>query len=371
MDIIINKKPVSVPVLPILALVSTVILFFMSARVATIEGDELGVFVSNLTGKVSVDLSSGSSVYNGLFTDFYALKKSERTIEMIKKNNDHVRIKTGDGSDIQLDVFVTYRLIPAKREIEVILSECGLSKVVPYGGRNELVDAYHERWIREYSRSIVRHVFGELKPKEFYDSGKRDAQAEKSRIELNEELNPHGIMITKVVPGEYTYYEAYKQLIDDKKAADQEVENQVAEAETALEDQKRQTTEADATVKVEIAQMNGILEKELLAAQAEDRKARLGVEAKAYQITTGGDAQFTKTKNQALALFALAEAEAEGLQKLAKSLSGDGGINLVKLKYAEVLRGAKVSGVPYAVDPRIQKVEIDTNGRLSGNGGKK
>ncbi len=371
MDIIINKKPVSVPVLPLLAVISAVILFFMSARIATIEGDELGVFVNNLTGEVDVDLNSGSSVYNGLFTDFYALKKSERTIEMVKQHNDHVRIKTGDGSDIELDVFVTYRLIPAKKEIARIVSECGLGKVRPYGGTNELVDAYHERWIREYSRSIVRHVFGELDPKEFYDSGLRDQKASASLDELNSELNAHGIMITQVVPGEYTYYKEYKLLIDDKKAADQEVENQVAEADTAREDQKRQTTVADAKVKVEIAEMSGTLAKELLSAQAEDRKARLGVEAKAYQIKTQGDAQFTKTKNAALAKFALAEAEAEGLQKLAKSLSGEGGINLVKLQYAEVLRGANVTGVPYATDPRIQKVELDTNGRFSANGGKK
>ena len=93
-------------------------------------------------------------------------------------------------------------------------------------------------------------------------------------------------------------------------------------------------------------------------------------EAKAYQIKTAGDAQFTKTKNEAVGKFALADAEAEGLKKLAASLSGDGGINLVKLKYAEVLRGATLSGVPYSTDPRIQKVELDTNGKL-GIGGKK
>ena len=371
MDIIINKKPVAVPVLPILALIATVILFFMSARVATIEGDELGVFVSNLTGKVDVDLQSGSSVYNGLFTDFYTLKKSERTIEMVKAHNDHVRIKTGDGSDIELDVFVTYKLIPAEKEIAMIINECGLSKVQPYGQGNELVDAYHERWIREYSRSIVRHVFGELDPKEFYDSGLRDQKAAKALDELNQELNSHGILITQVVPGEYTYYKEYKLLIDEKKAADQEVENQVAEAETAREDQKRQTTEADAKVKVEIAQMKGVLDKELLSTEAEDRKARLGVEAKAYQIKIAGDAQFTKTKNAALGQYALAEAEAEGLKKLAASLSGEGGMNLVKLQYAEVLRGAKVTGVPYATDPRIQKIELDTNGKLGSAGGKK
>ena len=233
-----------------------------------------------------------------------------------------------------------------------------------------MVDAYHERWIREYSRSIVRHVFGELTPKEFYDASKRDGKANQAKTELNKELEPHGIQVTQVVPGEYSYYKEYKDLIDQKKAADQEVENQIAEAQTALEDQKRQTTEAEATVKVEIAQMKGVLDKELLATQAEDKKARLGVEASAYQIKTNADAAFTKAKNEAIAKFAIADAEAEGLKKLAASLAGEGGLNLVKLKYAEVLRGAKVSGVPYATDPRIQKVELDTKGKpVGGNGG--
>ena len=82
--------------------------------------------------------------------------------------------------------------------------------------------------------------------------------------------------------------------------------------------------------------------------------------ASAYTKKTDADAQLTKAKNQSQAQFALASAEAEGLSKLAKSLAGDGGLNLVKLKYAEVLKGARISGVPYSTDPRIQKVEIDT-----------
>lgn len=376
MDIIINKKPVSVPFMPILALFAVIVLAFMSARIASVQGDEVGVFINNLTGSVTVKLDSGSSVYNGLFTDFYQLKKTERTISMVKSHNDQVRIKTGDGSDIDLDVYVTYKLIPSEKDIAQIVKECGLTKVIPYGAQfnrenpNEEVDAYHETWIRDFSRSIVRHVFGELDPKEFYDAGMRDKKAEDSRTELNQELNQHGIEITKVVPGEYTYYAEYKKLIDDKKAADQEVENQIAEASTAREDQKRQTTEADAKVKAQIAQTKGLLEKEYLAAEAEARKETLGVEAEAYQVRTNAEAQFTRAQNSAKATLALSAAEAEGLKKLAESLSGEGGMNLVKLKYAEVLKTAKISGLPYSTDPRIQKVELDTNGRL-GNGGNK
>jgi hypothetical protein len=55
-----------------------------------------------------------------------------------------------------------------------------------------------------------------------------------------------------------------------------------------------------------------------------------------------------------------AEAEAEGMRRLAESLVGEGGANLVKLRYAEALKKAVITGVPYATDPRIQRVDINT-----------
>lgn len=370
MDIIINKKPVSVPILPILATISVLVLGLMSVSVGSVGGNEIGIFVNNLTGKISVTLQTGSSVYNGLFTNFYTLGKEERTIKMEVAQNDAVRVKTGDGSDIELDVQINYKMIAAEKDIAVVAQECGLMKVPAYGANRrrgaELVDAYHEKWVRDYSRSIVRHVFGELSPKEFYNSTKRDQKADQARDELNTVLAPHGIEITNVVAVGYLYYKEYKELIDDKKAADQEVENQREEKITAQKDQERLVMEAEAVVKVRIAEMKGVLDKEFLSAQAEDAKARLGVEAEAYQKTTEADALFTKAQNESKGNFALASAEAEGLKKLAESLAGTGGINVVKLKYAEVLAGATISGVPYSTDPRIQKVELDAKNVSTG-----
>jgi regulator of protease activity HflC (stomatin/prohibitin superfamily) len=293
---------------------------------------------------------------------------------MNQANNDAVRVKTGDGSDIELDVDINYRIKADQQSIEAIVRECGLDKVVPYGaatsrrGSNEdLIDAYHERWVRDYSRSITRHVFGELTPMQFYDAGMRDSQAQKALLELNQMLDSHGLLVTQVVPGEYSYYDEYKQLIDDKKAADQEVENQIEEAKTARKNQERQVMEAEATVKARIAEMKGTLEKEYLTAEGQAAKARLGVEAEAYSKQMQGDAKLTKASNEAMALFALASAEAEGLGKLAASLSGEGGLNLVKLRYADVLKTARISGLPYSTDPRIQKVELNTgNATLGG-----
>ena len=54
MDIIINKKPVSLPLLPIVAGVFAVILLLMAMRIGRVEADEVGVFVNNLSGDVDV-----------------------------------------------------------------------------------------------------------------------------------------------------------------------------------------------------------------------------------------------------------------------------------------------------------------------------
>lgn len=363
MDIIINKKPVKVPLLPILAGISLLILVLTSFRLASIKGDEVGVFVNNLTGKVTADLTTGSKPYNGLYTDFYILKKGERTISMSRETNDQVRVKTGDGSDIEFDVEINYRMSYDAASVLAIVEECGLGKVEAYSARpgaSELVDAYHEKWMREYSRSIVRHVFGELNPKTFYEADQRAAKAQQAADELNAALNPHGLTVTTVVPGDYTYYKEYKELIDEKKAADQDVDIQKQKAVTAMRDQERQIKEAEAVVKAETAKMEGTLRKELLGAEAEANKARLGVDAEAYQTRINAEAKLTQAKNNAEGQFALASAEAEGLKKLASSLSGEGGVNLVKMSYAQILRQARISGVPYATDPRIQKVELDT-----------
>ena len=378
MDIIINKKPVSLPILPLVAGVFALILLLMAMRIGRVESDEVGVFVNNITGTVDVTTQTGSQFYNGLWTDFYSIKKTEQTIRM--EGDDAVRIKTQVGTDVQLDVFINYRLTRNSAVIgSAVIPECGADKVLPRRTSRRVapqrMDAYRVKWIREYSRSIIRHVFGEMNTDDFYNAEKRANKARQAKDELNATLKEkHGIEITLVVPSEFRFYKEYEDKIDAKKEADQEVQTQIKEAEAALKAQKKETVTATAEANVEIAQMDGTLQQELLAMEAEADKSRLNAEAYAYSIKTDGDARLIKAQNDAQARLALATAEAEGLRKIAESLAGGGGANLVKLELAKALKGATIRGVPYATDPRIQKVEIDTkNADFGGNqkGGKR
>ncbi|MHC4077261.1 MAG: SPFH domain-containing protein [Planctomycetota bacterium] len=377
MDIIINKKLVSIPLLPIVAAVFLLILLLMGMRIGKVQADEVGVFVNNFTGDVEVTTQTGSTFYSGLWMDFYSIKKTEQTIRM--EGDDAVRIKTKDGSDVSLDVFINYRLTSSSAVIaSAVIPECGADKVIPRRTSRRVtpqrMDAYRVKWIREYSRSIIRHVFGEMDTDDFYDAAKRADKGRQATSEINAALKEeHGIETTLVVPDKFRFYTEYEEKIAAKKAADQEVQSQIEEAAAALKTQEKETVTATAEANVAIAQMEGTLRQELLAMEAEAAKARLNVEAYAYSIKTDADARFIKAQNDAQGRLAVAKAEAEGLRKIAESLAGGGGANLVKLELAKTLKGATISGVPYATDPRIQKVEIDTkNADLGGSrkGGK-
>lgn len=371
MDIIIKRRPVTIPLLPIVAFAVLVLLAFFTARVGRIQGNQIGVLVNNLTGSIEVRTQTGAFLYNGLITDAYTLDNSIQTIRMVRDTGDEVRIKTDDGSDVTMDVEVNYRLVQDATLIrDRVVPESGLSQIMVRDERaRELVDAYKAKWVRDYARSVVRYVFGELETGAFYDAARRDARARTAVEELNRLLNPHGIEVREVVPDKFKFYEEYEKIIADQKAADQEVESQRKLAEAALEDQKRRETEATAAANIEIARVKGDLEKELLAAQAEAERETLAAQAYAYSAKQGADAKFYKDTNDAQSMLARAQAQAEGLKKLADSLSGEGGKNVVKLEYATVLQRAVLSGLPYATDPRIQKVEIAPAAGAAGSRG--
>ncbi len=357
MDIVINRRPVSIPILPIVTGIFLVVLAFMSMRIENVEASQIGIMVNNLSGNVDVTTETGAHVYNGLYTDFYLLDNSTQTLRMAgdQGRGDQVNVKTDDGSDVSLDVELNYRLVQAPEVIrDVVVSESGL---LIRQGREE-VERYKLKWVRDYARSVVRYKFGELNTSEFYESDKRDTKARESEAELDRLLMPHGIDVVRVVPEAFSFYAEYETLVKDKQAADQEKDSQEQRANAARETQQLRTTEATAEANVQIARIRGELEKRVLEAQAAASKETLAAEAYAYSVKTAADAEFYKAKNDAQAIVAKATAEAQGLSQLATSLSGSGAANLVKLEYAKALQKATITGIPYAIDPRIQKVEI-------------
>ena len=341
---------ISVPVLPLVAALLLTILVLRTMRIGRIAGSEIGVFVNNLTGRIEVQVRPGSQFYCGLYNDFYVIDNTVQSLRLADAGGrkEGLDIKTRDGSDVSLDVALNYRLMQDPEIIRTrVIPECGLEP-----------DGYKVTWIRDYARAVVRYKFGELKTDEFYTSSGRDKKAKEAEDELNALLRPHGIEILNVVPDRFRFYAEYEKKISEKKSADQEVQSQIQFAKTAQESQKMREVEATATSNVEIAKVDGELKKQKLQMDAEAGKSKLEAEAYSFTTKAQADAALYKAKNEAQSSLAKARAEADGMKALATSLAGDGGANLVKLEYAKALKGSQIQGLPYATDPRIQKVDI-------------
>jgi regulator of protease activity HflC (stomatin/prohibitin superfamily) len=373
---------VSIPVLPVVAGLLLLILAVLTMRVGRIGGSEIGVFVNNVTGRIEVQVRPGSQFYCGIYNDFYVIDNTVQSLRMADSTpadqqqpqrgrraptrsrdqlpqNEGLNIKTKDGSDVSLDVALTYRLAQDAETIRArVIPECGLGTDWFEAGSENPIDSYKAKWIRDFARSVIRYKFGELKTDEFYSSSERDKKAREAEEELNAQLRPHGIEIVNVVPDRFRFYDEYETKISEKKAADQEVQSQIQFAKTAYESQKMREVEALASTNVEIAKLDGELKKQKLQVDAEASKAKLEAEAYAFTAKTQADAALYKAKNEAMSLLARAKAEADGMKALAASLSGEGGVSLVKLEYSKALKKATLQGLPYATDSRVQRLEV-------------
>jgi len=367
---------IQIPILPIVSVIILLVIGLRTMRVGQIAGSEIGVFVNNLTGKLDVQIRPGSQFYCGLYTDFYKIDNTVQSLRLAASEGqkDELNIKTKDGSDVSLDVALNYRLSQDPEMIRtVVIPECGLdAEEFPRSsfGRSfesQQLDSYKVKWVRDYARSVIRYKFGELKTDEFYTSSDRDKKAREAETELNSLLRPHGIEIMNVVPDRFRFYKEYEQKISEKKSADQEVQSQTQIALAQQQSQKKFEVEATATLNVDIAKLEGELKKKTLEIEAEAAKSKLEAEAYAFTVRTGADASLYRSKNEAQSLLARTKAEAEGMRILAASMAGEGGLNLVKLEYAKALKRAQITGVPYAIDSRIQRIELNPESTSSGH----
>ncbi|MCB9919302.1 MAG: hypothetical protein H6832_12945 [Planctomycetes bacterium] len=237
-----GRTNISIPILPALAIFASVLGVFLAMRLGRVDASAIGIRVNNLTGNITLRLEPGSFFYNSLYEDYYQIDKTQKTLQMRSDTSEDVRIKTRDGADVRLDVEVNYRLLLEEPTIlQRVIPESGVDKIFARGDHrgagNQVLEAYQHKWIRDYSRSIVRYVFGQLSTEEFYESSKRTEKARESEKELNRLLHPHGIDVTKVVPDKFRFYEEYELKIREKKEANQEAEKQQDLARAAVEDQ--------------------------------------------------------------------------------------------------------------------------------------
>jgi len=206
-----------------LALVATI-------RVQRVSGSEIGVRVNNLTGEVTPITQSGTMIYNGILTSFYVMDRTEQRMEMTvaadrgeRQGKDDLRIKTTDGNDVFLDLTITYCIM--LDQLDSVIKSSGVG------------DLYKTKWIRDYARSICRTIYGELTTAQFYNASERNKKATEAQDEMNKHLNPHGIMVTKVIAEDFRFHDEYLKKVREKKLADQGMLEELSKANAAREDQ--------------------------------------------------------------------------------------------------------------------------------------
>ena len=341
----------------LIALAVLTIFLMVNFRVQRVSGTEVGIKVNNVTGDITVIAESGTNIYNGLLNSFHLLDMTVQRLEMVadpnrgeRSNRDDLRIKTVDGSDVFLDLTINYQL--RRDMVEEIVTTSGLG------------DAYKYKWVRDYSRSVCRAVFGEMTTEEFYDASVRNDKAQEAMMELNELLKPYGIEISRVIAEKFSFNAEYEERIRAKKLADQEVEEQISKANAARQNQIFRVVEATKKKEVFLASYSGDMEKLIVEATANAQRDVLNAEAYVIDTQLGADATFYQRDKNSQAILVKAEAEGEALTALANAYEGIGGMNLVRRAYATKLGDMKITGQPFTIESKTERLSYQDEGAV-------
>jgi regulator of protease activity HflC (stomatin/prohibitin superfamily) len=341
----------------LIALAVLTIFLMVNFRVQRVSGTEVGIKVNNVTGDITVIAESGTNIYNGLLNSFHLLDMTVQRLEMVadpnrgeRSNRDDLRIKTVDGSDVFLDLTINYQL--RRDMVEEIVTTSGLG------------DAYKYKWVRDYSRSVCRAVFGEMTTEEFYDASVRNDKAQEAMMELNELLKPYGIEISSVIAEKFSFHAEYEERIRAKKLADQEVEEQISKANAARQNQIFRVVEATKKKEVFLASYSGDMEKLIVEATANAQRDVLNAEAYVIDTQLGADATFYQRDKNSQAILVKAEAEGEALTALANAYEGIGGMNLVRRAYATKLGDMKITGQPFTIESKTERLSYQDEGAV-------
>ena len=292
----------------------------LSHGVAHVHENEVGVLADNLRGELD-------------------LKERDKTIQKLNLTWDQgpggapgrdVKLKTADGNNVSIDISVNYKLMP--EQAVKVLRESGLGM------------RFAETWVEPYVLQCCLSSFGQLTTEQLYDAAKRNEMAQLAQKEINEKLNPQGIEIIAVIPGDFRFYKDYEQLIQEKKLADQKVEEQQAQGRAAMEDQERQMVEARKKAETHMTVFEGESTNRMIQAQAEAAKIRREAD---------GQSRFTILQADAALL-----ADAEGMAALRQAMSGDGGVTMVGLEYARRLGSIRFAGTAVTKQPTIQQLSV-------------
>lgn len=341
-----------------LLLAGLVLVAVLRQGVARVHGGEVGVQVNNLTGELSLRERAGIHVFVPYLSSFYVFDRTIQKLELTwERRSAHrtgdVKLRTSDGNDVSLDVVVNYHLIP-ERAVEILRMS---------GASPQVADAWMEPFVRDSCFS----AFGALATEDMYDAGKR---AERSRVivdDLNRRLNPFGYRVIAVIPGEFRFYREYEEVIQAKKLADQEVEEQQAQARASLEDQERQVVVAERAVDTRLTSARGEAQNQIIRAQTDMARQRSEADGAHAAALLNADGEFVTLSKQAEGLLATGKSDARGMERMRLAMEGPGGVTMVGLEYAKRLGETRMTASPMVVESLQRQLRLESDGSQGGN----
>src|SRR6185503_692406 len=193
---------------------------------------------------------------------------------------DDITFKTKDGNNVHIDVNVMWRIDP--KQAGFVVAHVGQSAT-----------EIKERVVRPISRSVIRDMFNEITSEEYYHVTVKNRVAAKAKDALAAQLLPYGVLVDMLQVQQHRFDGEYQGAINAQKQAE-------ADVQTLMEQQKNMAVQKKSELEGKRAVWNRQLE------DANGRAGRTRNEADAYYQT--------KT-NEAKAVIAVAQAEAEGVRK--------------------------------------------------------
>jgi len=224
---------------------------------------------------------------------------------------DDITFKTKDGNNVYIDVNVMWRVDPKK--VGYLISHVGQS-----------VDEIKERLVRPVSRSTIRDIFNEITSEEYYQVTVKNRVAGKARDELAKVLANYGVIVDMLQVQQHRFDTEYQGAINAQKQAE-------ADVQTLVEQQKNMEVQKKSELEGKRSQWNQELEDAL---------------GEAGRTRNEADAYYQTKTNEAKALVASAQAEAEGVRKEAEALGKMGGDAYVKIQVSQQLSKKRMWLVP-------------------------
>ena len=348
------------------ALMAALLLFVLAlARhgIAHVRENEVGVLADNLHDELVLKDRVGYHFFLPYLANFYVLDKTiqKRSLTWDQgagaMTGRDVKLKTADGNTVSLDVTVNFKLIPEKA-VEILRGS---------GPDMNFADL----WVEPFTRHACFASFGRLATEQLYNATNRNEMAQAAMKDMNAKLMPHGIEIIAVIPGDFRFYHEYEQVIQEKKLADQQVEEQQAQARAAMEDRERQLVEAQKRVETRLAAFEGESTNRLLQALAETDKVKREAEGQSRVAKIAADSALYTATQQATGRKATLVSEAEGMEEMRKAMAGDGGMGMVALEYARHLNSTHFSGTAVTRQPNVQQFSVQPAEAAAGMGGQR